>query len=66
MAQRILLGAGYDNVRNLLGGSKTYYAATTPVASLKRPIHSSSNGANSQLDETLAAKDVLKVNACGL
>ena len=66
LAQRILLGAGYDNVRNLLGGSKTYYAATTPVASLKRPIHSSSNGANSQLDETLAAKDVLKVNACGL
>ena len=66
LAQRILLGAGYDNVRNLLGGSKTYYAATTPVAWLKRPIHSSSNGANSQLDETLAAKDVLKVNACGL
>lgn len=66
LAQRILLGAGYDNVRNLLGGSKTYYAATTPVASLKKPIHSSSNGANSQLDETLAAKDVLKVNACGL
>lgn len=66
LAQRILLGAGYDNVRNLLGGAKTYYAATTPVASLKRPIHSSSNGANSQLDETLAAKDVLKVNACGL
>lgn len=66
LAQRILLGAGYDNVRNLLGGSKTYYAATTPVSSLKRPIHSSSNGANSQLDETLAAKDVLKVNACGL
>lgn len=66
LAQRILLGAGYDNVRNLLGGSKTYYAATTPVSSLKRPIHSSSNGANSQLDETLAAKDILKVNACGL
>ena len=66
LAQRILLGADYDNVRNLLGGSKTYYAATTPVSSLKRPIHSSSNGANSQLDETLAAKDVLKVNACGL
>ena len=66
LAQRILFGAGYDNVRNLLGGSKTYYAATTPVSSLKRPIHSSSNGANSQLDETLAAKDVLKVNACGL
>lgn len=66
LAQRILLGAGYDNVRNLLGGSKTYYVATTPVSSLKRPIHSSSNGANSQLDETLAAKDVLKVNACGL
>ena len=66
LAQRILLGDGYDNVRNLLGGSKTYYAATTPVSSLKRPIHSSSNGANSQLDETLAAKDVLKVNACGL
>lgn len=66
LAQRILLGAGYDNVRNLLGGSKTYYAATTPVSLLKRPIHSSSNGANSQLNETLAAKDVLKVNACGL
>ncbi len=31
LAQRILMGHGYKNVRNLIGGIKTYSAAVAPV-----------------------------------
>lgn len=70
LAQRILMGAGYDNTRNLLGGSKTFYAATTPISSFKKPINSVPRAASmdtkSQSEEEPVDKELLKINACGL
>lgn len=64
LAQRILMGRGYENVRNLSGGYRHYNVATAPVkilASLgqvdSKPVVSS---------EDKECKITLKVDACGL
>ena len=61
LAQRILMGHGYRNVRNLIGGYKSY---STAVASVSRPsdavISSASPSAPASQEETS------KINACGL
>lgn len=66
LAQRILIGAGYCNVRNLLGGSKTFYAATTPVDSFQSLTASVSGNKENSLATSLLGKETMKVNACGL
>lgn len=80
LAQRILLGRGYRNVRNLIGGYKTYSTAVAPVpcpqaekassASLAVPSASDSPQSLSTSADTsstsIPQKEPLKINACGL
>ncbi len=71
LAQRILMGRGYRDVRNLIGGYKTF---STAVAPLPAPTALSSATVSSSFDVVSAEassvsdteKKVLKVNACGL
>lgn len=67
LAQRILIGCGYRNTVNLIGGYKTYSIATAPVLSsvtsfdvppaVSTPVQSVQGG---------SVKEPLKINACGL
>lgn len=71
LAQRILMGRGYRDVRNLMGGYKTF---STAVAPFPAPTALSSATVSSSFDVVSAEassvsdteKKVLKVNACGL
>ncbi|MGI6815751.1 FAD-dependent oxidoreductase [Bacteroides sp. KG123] len=71
LAQRILMGRGYRDVRNLMGGYKTFSMAVAP---LPAPTALSSATVSSSFDVVSAEassvsdteKKVLKVNACGL
>jgi len=71
LVQRILMGRGYRDVRNLMGGYKTF---STAVAPLPAPTALSSATVSSSFDVVSAEassvsdteKKVLKVNACGL
>ena len=80
LAQRILMGNGYKNVRNLSGGYKLYSAAVAPVpvpsianASVDARVtfgSTETSGTAVQSDSILSAggssKEPLKINACGL
>ena len=80
LAQRILMGNGYKNVRNLSGGYKLYSAAVAPVpvpsiaaASVDARVtfgSTETSGTVVQSDSILSAggssKEPLKINACGL
>ena len=58
LAQRILLGSGFDNVRNLSGGYKLYTSATLPVRScLKAEI---------EPEVKVAPTTMIRLDACGL
>lgn len=67
LAQRILIGRGYRNTANLIGGYKTYSAAVAPI-----PAPTASSPAQpaasvpSQSVQSGSAKEPLRVNACGL
>lgn len=65
LAQRILMGCGYKNVRNLSGGYKHYSAAVAPLPapSVAYPIN---EGVVSQSVSAPLSSKVLKINACGL
>ena len=68
LALRILAGHGYKNVRNLIGGYKTYAAAVAPVPP---PAPESGRTPDDSLTTTTPEADtcekaVLKINACGL
>ena len=69
LAQRILMGRGYRNVRNLIGGYKTYSTSVAPVPiSLVEPSSSVAQ-VSPEPDASSAStseKDTLKINACGL
>lgn len=60
LAQRILMGKGYRNVRNLIGGYKTYSTSLAPI-----PVVCASVGSivGKEVDKD---GEVLKINACGL
>ena len=65
LALRILMGHGYRNVRNLIGGYKTYSACIAP---LPRP-DSTQSASTSSVPIAAAAShstEVLKINACGM
>lgn len=71
LAQRILMGHGYRNTVNLIGGYKTYSTAIAPVpvpTSTTVPPSSKSLTADifteSMSDNSV--KEPLKINACGL
>lgn len=61
LALRILVGRGYKNVRNLIGGYKTYAAAVAPVPQPTRQNHITTQRGNDDNDNS-----VIKINACGL
>lgn len=67
LAQRILIGRGYRNTANLIGGYKTYSTAVAPIPA---PTASSpaqpAVSALSQSAQSGSAKEPLRVNACGL
>lgn len=79
LAQRILMGNGYKNVRNLSGGYKLYSAAVTPVpqpsatsAYACSQTNSGSAGASGNVvsgsvsSVATSCKKPMKINACGL
>ncbi|MEL5895774.1 FAD-dependent oxidoreductase [Bacteroides sp. GD17] len=63
LAQRILMGRGYRNVRNLIGGYKTYSTAIAPVPRPSAEVVSSNADTSSA---PVSEKEPLKINACGL
>jgi len=63
LAQRILMGNGYRNVRNLSGGYKLYSAAVAPVPVPDKVITPQVNSIESTVS---SSKEPLKINACGL
>lgn len=62
LAQRILIGHGFKNVRNLSGGFKTYRLATQKI------VNSTHKNLNKQDETHKTAVNVktIKVDACGL
>lgn len=64
LASNILKEHGYTEVRNLIGGIKTYKAAVTPVL-LPQEV-SSSACSDTTACETAESKKVLMVDACGI
>lgn len=59
LAQRILMGRGYQDVRNLSGGYKTYSTATQPVINVRlEPVNCVCQDAD--------VMEALKIDACGL
>lgn len=61
LAQRILLGRGYRNVRNLIGGYKTYSTGVAPIPT-PQPLSTSADTSST----SIPSKQPLKINACGL
>ena len=73
LSLRILMGCGYRNVRNLIGGYKTYSTATAPLPSLSAPAGGGSSSSSVEAatddvpaDASVSKKETLKINACGL
>ncbi len=65
LASNVLKGYGYNDVRNLIGGLKTYEAATAQI-----PLPEATNN-NSQVDictceSTKSKIEVIKIDACGI
>lgn len=69
LAQRILMGHGYTNVRNLIGGYKTYSAVVAPVlpaeacSCTREPSASHREAENASC---VCDRPVVRINACGL
>jgi len=59
LAQRILMGNGYENIRNLSGGYKLYSAAVAPLPAPSEAVVPIRN-------HPVTSKEPLKINACGL
>ena len=57
------MGRGYRNVRNLIGGYKTYSTAIAPVPRPSAEVVSSNADTSSA---PVSEKEPLKINACGL
>ena len=70
LVQRILMGRGYRNVRNLIGGYKTYSTSVAPVPIfLAGPSSSVAASVSPEPDASSVStskKETLKINACGL
>ena len=67
LAQRILIGRGYRNTFNLIGGYKTYSTAVAPVPAPTAPSPAQpAASAPSESAQGGSAKEPLRVNACGL
>ena len=72
LSLRILMGRGYRNVRNLIGGYKTYSTATAPLPFPSAPAGGGSSSSveaatdDVPADASVSKKETLKINACGL
>jgi NADPH-dependent 2,4-dienoyl-CoA reductase/sulfur reductase-like enzyme/peroxiredoxin family protein/rhodanese-related sulfurtransferase/TusA-related sulfurtransferase len=60
LAQRILLGRGFSDVRNLSGGYKTYQLATQPIENVQ-PETPIGGGSDSK-----TTSKIIQIDACGL
>ncbi len=61
LAYRILIQHGFEKVRNLSGGLKTYRAATAPII-----IHEDNGSEIETSAATVTATKTIRVDACGL
>ena len=68
LAQRILIGNGYKQVRNLIGGYKTYSAAVAPVPVpvADETVCCKSEAVSDEVSSCACESPVVKINACGL
>lgn len=68
LAQRILIGNGYKQVRNLIGGYKTYSAAvaSVPVPIADETVCCKSEAVSDEVSSCACESPVVKINACGL
>src|SRR5574344_2360758 len=65
LASNILKGHGYSEVRNLIGGIKTYHAATAKVA-LPEGFDRSSDTSSCNTSTCSSDKTIVKIDACGI
>lgn len=63
LASNILKDNGYKDVRNLVGGLKTYNAA---VAKISQNGVNDKSSMNSSRNESVVEGDVIKIDACGI
>lgn len=61
LAYRILVQNGFENVRNLSGGLKTYRAATAPII-----LNNASIQQSPKISTTAEAIKTIRIDACGL
>ena len=66
LASNILKDNGYKDVRNLIGGLKTYKAATAPVPTPEACAKPHQAEPESAADTGDGGADVIKIDACGL
>ena len=75
LASNILKANGYEDVRNLIGGYKTYKAATVKINTPERFDEAADNsqanasetsGCSADAPSCSADKEVIKVDACGI
>ena len=66
LASNILKGHGFKEVRNLVGGIKTYKAAVTPVELPSEGTPCVSAGGEKDSGTDMQPDKVIKVNACGV
>jgi len=66
LASNILKGHGFKEVRNLVGGIKTYKAAVTPVELPSEGTPCVSAGGEEDSGTDMQPDKVIKVNACGV
>lgn len=65
LASNILKGNGYQDVRNLIGGIKTYKAATARIE-LPQGFNEHEASCCSSRDNCSCEKTIIKVDACGI
>lgn len=63
LASRILMQHGFENVRNLSGGFRTYKYATMPINNNKPTVQPTTESSEPTMNDPVR---VIKVDACGL
>lgn len=67
LALKILMANGYNNVKNLSGGYKTYSTAVAPLTQAETsPIENKENSNIDQQNIASPVKNKVTINACGL
>lgn len=64
LSYRILAQNGFTQIRNLSGGLKTFFAATTPITI--QPKNNNDNNEPNQMPTLQEQIEVMKIDACGL